>query len=134
MAVFASSDELYACLDDLFRRVQDAHPGAAGTLAKARLLIRFRCSEPVAVVVIDGRSRPPAVRFGTVSARPDTEVALPADVLHRILLGQMSVPAALGSRAMAVQGSTLKVLMLVELFRYCQRHYPLVLKQRRLAV
>lgn len=130
MPVFSSSEQLYSCAQAVFDRVQAEKPNAADAVFDARLLIRFRCTEPAAEILINGRRRPVDVVYGPVKLRPELDVDLRADTLHEILLGELSLAKALASKAMKVRGPAWKTLALADLFFHAQAIYPDVLKEQ----
>ena len=127
MAVFQSSDQFYGTVQILFDRVQEEYPQAADDLMKAKLLIRFKCIEPEAIIMINGRRDPVSVTYGENRIRPEVDVHLTTDTLHFILLGELKLSYALASKKIKVHGPARKVLKVVDLFHQCQSIYPEVL-------
>lgn len=127
MAFFRDSEQFVATLDALFQRVQQTYPNAAEDLERAKLILRFRCSEPAADILINGRRRPAGVTFGENRIRPEVDVELAADTLHEILLGELRLARALASGALKIRGPARKALAVTGLFHQCQKLYPEVL-------
>ncbi|MGQ9490723.1 MAG: SCP2 sterol-binding domain-containing protein [Anaerolineae bacterium] len=96
----------------------------------ARLVIRFRLHQPTAEIYIDGRQNPVRAAFGPRDTRPDLDIELAADTLHRILLGELTLTKALSSGQMKVKGPIFKTLTLGDLFATGQRCYPRVLNEQ----
>ncbi len=132
MAFYRDSDQFVSTLNLLFDRVQQMYPQAADDLEQAKLILRFRCSDPAADILINGRRRPASVTFGENRIRPEVDIQLAADTLHSILLGDLKLSKALASRALKIRGPARKTLAVTELFHQCQRLYPEVLKQNGL--
>ncbi|MDX1616847.1 MAG: SCP2 sterol-binding domain-containing protein [Candidatus Promineifilaceae bacterium] len=130
MPVFRTTDELYACLEALFERVQRYHPNAADDIEQARVIIGLRCTDPDGQVLINGRRRPATVSVGDNRIRPEVAVSLETDVLHQILMGELGLARALSERRMRVRGPIIKALALADLFRQCQAHYEHVLTKQ----
>ena len=128
MAVYASADQLYDCLRELFARMEAAEPRAAESLLKSRLCIRFDLREPMAEITIDGRRRPLQIAYGPTAGKPELDVALAADTLHRILLGELSLAKALGSKLLKPTGPVWKTAALADLFASARSIYPQVLQ------
>ena len=124
MAVYGSAEELYGCLRELFARIEAADSRAAESLLKARLWIRFDLREPAAEVTIDARQRPLQITDGPTAGKVELEVALAADTLHRILLGELSLAKALGSKLLKPAGPVWKTAALADLFAGARRIYP----------
>jgi hypothetical protein len=127
MSFYTSSDQFYELTRALFDRVQEEDKTAAEALNKAKLLIRFNCSEPEAVITINGRRVPAEVTYGVNKIRPEVDVRLTADSFHRILLGDLRLSKALASREIELRGPARKALVLAGLFHECQSIYPQIL-------
>jgi hypothetical protein len=112
--------------------VQQAYPQAAEDLEKAKLILRFQCSDPEASILINGRRKPASVTFGDNRIRPEVDVQLTADTLHGILLGDLKLSKALASRSLKIHGPARKTLAVTGLFHQCQTLYPEVLKENGL--
>lgn len=132
MSIYESSQQFYAIAQALFDQVQVEYPQAAEDVRKARLLIRFNCSEPDAIITINGRKEPPSVTFGEDHFRPEVDVALTTDTLHCILLGELRLAKALKTKELKVHGQVRKVLAVVDLFHQCQAIYPRILREQGL--
>jgi len=129
MAYFQDSEQFVAMLETLFERVQQTYPNAAEELEQAKLILRFRCSDPAADILINGRRHPAAITFGENRIRPEVDVDLAADTLHQILLGELRLARALASGALKIRGPARKTLAVTGLFHECQKLYPAVLRE-----
>lgn len=127
MAVYTDSEEFYKVFKLLFQRMQQQGPQATEKVAKARLSIRFKVSNPEVEILIDGRRKPVEVHYGSNTTRPDLNVELTADAFHDILLGELRLRKALGSGKMKVQGPVLKTFVLEDVLHSAQALYPQVL-------
>ena len=125
--IFSNTTQFYTCMKALFDRVQISDPQAAQKLQKSKVILRFNCTEPEGIIVINGRRNPAAVTYGEDRIRPEVEISLPADTLHNILLGDTKITKALSNGEMKVTGSVHKALAVTDLFRRCQEIYPEVL-------
>lgn len=132
MSFYESSQQFYATAQTLFDQVQAEYPQAADDVRKARLLIRFNCSDPEAIITINGRKEPPSVTFGENHFRPEVDVVLTTDTLHYILLGELRLAKALKTKELKVHGPVRKVLAVTDLFHQCQAIYPRILRQQGL--
>lgn len=132
MAVYESSEQFYICARILFDRLLSSNHQAAAPVEKAKLLMRFRCSEPPVTFLINGRRRPATVEFGAVKIRPEIDAELSTDTLHLILLGTLTLSKSLSTNALKVRGSVWKVTSLADLFQECQILYPEVLREQGL--
>lgn len=132
MAFFESTEQFSACARALFDRVEQEYPHAADAVLEAKLLIRFRCTNPTAEFLINGRRKPATVIFGTNRVRPEVDVQIETDTLHLIMLGELSVSKALAKKSMKVRGSVWKVVTLSDLFRQTQLLYPQILREQGL--
>ena len=93
--VFSNTDQFYSCMKALFDRVQISDPQAAQKLQKSKVILRFTCTGPDGILVINGRRNTAAITYGEDRIRPEVDVSLPADTLHTILLGDTKITNAL---------------------------------------
>ena len=74
-------------------------PQATDSLLKAKLCIRFNVSDPEAGLVINAKERPLHIEYGrSNNHKPDLDVDITGEALHQILLGQLSLTKAVGSK------------------------------------
>ncbi len=132
MAFYGSSEQFITCAQALFDRLLSVNPAAAEPVEKARLLVRFRCTDPAAIFVINGRRHPPTVRFGEDRIRPEIAVETQTDTIHQIMLGELGLSKALSANLLRVRGSVWKVVSLADLFQECQLLYPGILREQGL--
>lgn len=132
MSFFSSSQQFYVTARALFDQVQVEYPQAAGDVRKAKLLIRFNCTNPDAIIMINGRKKPVSVTYGENRIRPEVDVDLTTDTLHYILLGELRLAKALKTKELKVHGPVRKVLAAAELFHQCQAIYPRILREQGL--
>lgn len=128
MPVFESTEKLTSALRLLFGRI-GAQVDTAQAIQSARLAIRFNLSQPDAQVLIDGRKKPAAILYGPSPLKPDLEVELSADALHKILLRELRLSKALGSGVMRVRGPVWKTFALEAILHSGQDLYPDVLQE-----
>lgn len=133
MPFYADTEHFYSNLRALFACIAANHPRASDAITAARLVIRLSTTAPAAEIVINGRQKPVETTFGVNTARPDLDIQLAADTLHRILLGELSLSKALGTGQLRVHGPIWKTLALSELFTVGQRCYPGILQAQRAA-
>jgi alkyl sulfatase BDS1-like metallo-beta-lactamase superfamily hydrolase len=132
MPFFASSDQLYQCFKALIARIEAEHADATAAMLKSGLSFRFRFSEPEAELTIDARQRPLQIVYGPSSQKADLQVVLTADTLHAILLGNLSLKKAIGSRQVVPKGPVWKTTVLSDLFTQAQTIYPDLLREMEL--
>lgn len=114
------------------RMAQD--PKAAAGLASAGMLIRINVREPNLLILLDGRHNPASVRFGAGSDKPDLEIGLKSDTLHKIWLGQVRVRDAYFGGKISTKGNVFSALKLADIFHEAERLYPIVLREKGYAV
>lgn len=131
MAVFDSSEHLYTVLRAVFERVM-ADSRNVDSFARSNLVIRMNFLDPAAEVLLDGRQPPMEVFYGQSPGRANMEFTMPADLLHRIWLGEESTSRAFFSGRIRTKGNFMKAMQLVELFRECERVYPDVVARHNL--
>jgi hypothetical protein len=134
MAFYADADQFYTCTKTLFTRIEEQEPGAADAILASRLVIRLRCTEPDAELTINGRQRPVQITFGPSRLRPTLDIELPADTLHRIMLGEVSLKKALANGQLKVLGPVWKATVLADLFHRGRALYSEVLHEQGLWV
>jgi hypothetical protein len=132
MTIYQTTDQLYACAQQLFERIQRDDPEAARPLQASRMAIRLKVREPNGEILINGRSRPLTTHFGSNTTRPDLDIELSGDTLHQILLGQLAIAKALGSKQLKAKGPVWKAAVLADLFRQGQTIYPDILREQGL--
>ena len=132
MSFYANSEQFYTTTRALFGRVQAENPQAADDVRKAKLLIRFNCTDPEAELLINGRRQPATVTYGENRIRPEVDVILATDTLHLILLGDLRLSKALAAKKLVVHGPVRKVLAVADLFHQCQAIYPEILREQGL--
>lgn len=132
MAFFTDADQFYTCTKALFEHIEEEDPGAADDILASRLVIRIQCTEPEVEFTIQGRQRPVKTTFGPSPQRPTMEIKLPADALHHIMLGELSLKRALANGKLQVRGPVMKITALADLFYRLQAHYPQVLHEQGL--
>ena len=132
MGFYPNAASLHACLTHMLARVERESPDKVAVLSAARLTVRFRFRAPDTQLFFDGRRHPFRISHEESAARADLEAELSADTLHQVLLGQLSVPHAVGSRLIAVRGPVWKAYPLVELFEAGRQVYPAVLVEQKL--
>jgi len=132
MTFYADADQFYTCTQTLFARIEEQEPGAADAILASRLVIRIRCTEPDAELTINGRQRPVHTTFGPSGLRPTLDIELPADTLHRVMLGEISLKKALANGRLKVLGPVWRATDLADLFHRGQELYHEVLHEQGL--
>ena len=133
MPFYHDTEQLYAATRALFARIGQNSPHAADGILKARLVIRLRTSEPEGEIALDGRQPPLKSHFGPAAVRPELDIQMSVDTLHRILLGELQLGKALSGGLLKVKGPIFKTLPLAELFQQGRRYYPDILRELGLA-
>lgn len=122
-AVYRDAEHFYAVMGEVFDAVR-AIPANVESIARSNLVIRIRTTAPKAEILVDGRQPPLEVFFGKRPGLANIEIELPADLLHRIWLGQESTRESFFSGRIKTRGNMIKMLKLTELFYECERVYP----------
>lgn len=130
MPVFKDADEFYTVMDELSKRLT-ADPQVVAQFERSKMVLRFRCFEPDAELVLDGRQNPATAYFGAdgFQGRADLEIALKADLLHDMWLGRVRVRDAFMNGQIKTSGNVFKALQLAGLFRRAEALYPQVLNE-----
>jgi hypothetical protein len=132
VSIYADADEFYAAVRALFTRVEQADPHAGDAIVSSHLVMRLRSTAPDAEITINGRRRPVQITYGRDSIRPTLDIELPADLLHRILLGERSMKEAFANGELKVSGSIWRATALEDLFRRSKSLYPDILREQNL--
>jgi len=129
MPFYSDTELLYSATRVLFARISQGDSHAADGVLKARMVIRMRTSDPEGELVLDGRQPPLKTSFGSTTLRPELDIQMAADTLHRILLGELALGKAFSGGLLKIKGPILKTLPLADLFHQGQRYYPDVLRE-----
>jgi len=132
MAIYKDSEQFYTAMRSLFDRVAEEKPDAAEDIRKSKLILRFSCQDPEAAILINGRRDDETITFGQNKIRPEVDILLKTDTLHKILLGDLGLARALASKELKLHGPARKALALTDLFHECQSIYPEVLRDQGL--
>lgn len=124
MAIFTDEAQFVDVMQALFTRMEAEDPQAADEMLKKKLCVLLRCSDPAAVMLFDGRKRPLSITYHASSIKPDLDVEVTCDALHHILLGDLRLSKAVGSKQLKPNGPVWKVTPLVDLFHQAQKIYP----------
>ncbi len=128
MPVYSSDRQFYSCLEKLFTQIGKVDPQAANQITKSKLTIRFNCTEPNAEVLIDGRSQPLQIQYGSTNVKPVLDIMLTVDTLHEILLGTLKLSKAVGSKRLKPKGPIWKATALEPILHHAQTLYPQIIK------
>lgn len=131
MAIFQSDQQLYTVLQDVFERAT-ADPARVTSFTRSNLVIRMRTHNPDAEVLLDGRQPPLEVFYGPTPGKANLEIALEADLLHRIWSGAQSGSEAFFSGRIKTKGNLLKARQLLDLFQEVEQIYGVVAAQHGL--
>jgi hypothetical protein len=123
MAIYATSEQFYTTMRALFDRLS-VEPGGVALFQDSGLIIRIRVTDPPAEMLLNGRRTPIGVTFGPSNSRVDVELAMPADVLHRVWLSEIRLRDAVARGDIQVKGAVWKALQLAPLFRRAEALYP----------
>jgi len=128
MPFFTSEDDLHRAFEELFRRIEKLNGVATHPIKKSRMVIQLKCENPPAIITLNGKKNPVTTCFGKVSTRPDLQITMPADVLHQIFLGKLSLKKAVSQKQLKVRGPVWKVSAMADVFDQGKKLYPLVLR------
>ena len=128
MSTYANAEKLYAVLQAVFDHVKQKSSHIE-TFTSSNLVVRMRFSEPEAEVLLDGRQPPLEVFFGPRPGNADLELTMPADLLHRIWMGEKKLTEAFFGGQIQTSGNIMRAMKLIDLFREAEAVYPTVLAQ-----
>lgn len=125
MPIFTDDQHLYTVLQRVFAELAAA-PGQFDAFTRSNLVIRMTFSAPTAEVLLDGRQPPLEVFYGPRPGKANLELAMPADLLHTIWIGEESAGAAFFGGRIKSKGNLTQATHLIALFREAERVYPAV--------
>lgn len=129
MTAFNNTDQLYTCFSAFFEAMLAQDPHASGPIAKSNLNIHFVVQQPSGEIWLNGRSTPVQPHFGTHPHKADLELHLSGDTLHKILLGELWILKALGSKKLTAKGPIHKAKALNGLFEQGKAIYPQIYQE-----
>lgn len=129
MPVYKSSEQLSEKLQTLFDRIGSQDPQAGEAVVKSRLLIRLRTTNPTVEILVNGRTNPVRITYGETKLNPDLDIELAADVLHKILMDELSLKKAFTGGKLKVRGPVMKSFVLEGIFRQGQEYYPQIFEE-----
>lgn len=124
MAVFKDQAQFLEVMQALFERMEKENPRAADGLLKKKLCIQLHCTDPNAEMMFDGRKRPLSITYSPDGIKPDLDVEVTCNALHHILLGDLRLSKAVGSKQLKPNGPVWKVTPLADLLHQAQNIYP----------
>lgn len=126
MAIFASPEAFYAVMQEMAERMaQDAETVAS--FRKARIVVRFRGTDPTVEMVLDGSHNPVRALFGPQTVKVDLDLSLTTDLLHELLLERVRIRDAFMAGQIKVSGNVFRAMQLADPLHAVQRIYPQVL-------
>ncbi|HEY9785844.1 MAG TPA: hypothetical protein V6D17_10615 [Candidatus Obscuribacterales bacterium] len=124
MPVFASTDELYAVMHQLWSYIKSDERMSKQLLA-SRLVVRFQYRDPDGSLTVDG-SDGEEIRFhfGECELEPVVEMSMKSDVAHNFWLGKEPPAVALLQGRISSRGPVHKALALLPAVRPAFAVYP----------
>ena len=124
MAVYQSTEQLYAVMNDLFQEIA-ANPDHIDEFLHSNMVVRISFEDPSGEILLDGRQPPLEFFLGPRPGKANFEIRLPADLLHSIWMGREKLSAAFFSGKITTKGNVFKAVRKLEnLFRVAERLYP----------
>ena len=135
MAVFRDSDQFYECVGELMDRAK-MDPKIGPKIAKSKIVIQFRYTEPEAMTTINATGKPTQpdayvdVIQGPCELEPDITMSMKADVAHAFWHGKVNLIAALSKKQIVADGPIPKILKLLPAVQPLYKTYPALLKEK----
>lgn len=128
MPVFSSTEELYDVVVPFLEQVTSGELRAK--FVAVNMSVKVHYSNPEAVFYMDNTKDPPLIKVAedADAADADVEMTMSADDGHKLWLGALNVPLALGSRKIKVSGPLMKMLGLLPVFQPAFAEYRKYLK------
>ncbi|QLQ07760.1 MAG: SCP2 sterol-binding domain-containing protein [Anaerolineae bacterium] len=105
-------------------------PRASADLSGSGMLITINVREPGLIIRLDGRHNPASVAFGPTNEKPNLEIGLKSETLHKIWLGQLRVRDAYFGGKISAKGNVFSALKLADIFHEAERLYPIILREK----
>ena len=135
MAVFQDAEQFYACVGALMDRAKrDSQVGSK--IAKSKVIIQFRYTEPEAMTTIDAKNKPTQagayvdVIHGPTDLKPDVVMSMKADLSHQFWHGKVNLMAALAKKEIVAEGPIPKILKLLPAVQPLYKIYPELLREK----
>ncbi len=132
MAVYESTEQLYAVMNDLFQALA-ADQSNIDDFTKSNMVVRIIFEDPDGEILLDGRQPPLEFFLGPTPGKANFEIRVPADLLHEIWMGRESLSSAFFSGKIKAKGNIFRASRKLEgLFRQAEALYPTYVKQHGL--
>ena len=135
MSVFQNSAQIYETVGELMDRAKK-DPEVGPKIAKSRIIIQFRYTEPEAMTTVNAVGTPTQedafvdVFHGECSLKPDVVMSMKADTAHRFWLGKVNLVSALAKGEIEAVGPIPKILKLLPAVKPLYRMYPDLLREK----
>ena len=135
MAVFENAEQFYDTVGALMDRAKK-DPKVGPKIAKSKLVLQFRYSNPDAMTTINAKSKPTQpdsfvdIIHGDCDLKPDVVMSMKADVAHAFWHGKVNLMAALSKKDIVAQGPIPKILKLLPAIKPLYKAYPVLLKEK----
>lgn len=135
MSVFQNSEQFYETVGELMDRAKK-DPEVGPKIAKARIIIQFRYTEPEAMTTVNAQDTPTQedafvdVFHGECSLKPHVVMSMKADTAHRFWMGKVNLVSALAKGEIEAVGPIPKILKLLPAVKPLYRMYPDLLREK----
>lgn len=132
MPFYYDSTDFYNVVEIFFTQMRTKTPNPIDSLLKSRITIRIELTDIDASINLNARMKPVEITYGIQPKyRPELNVQLTSETLHNILLKNISLSQAVGTREMKVLGPVWKSFPLKDIFEQGQEVYPKILRDLR---
>lgn len=128
MPVFADSDAFYTVMQKMVDKLA-LDQAAVDSFKRAKMAVRFNCTDPQVVMILDGQHNPVRALFGAQALRADLDLSLTTDLLHDLLLGKKRIRDSFMAGQIKVSGNVFRAMQLAEPLRHVETIYPQVLQE-----
>ena len=135
MSVFRNSEQLYETVGELMDRAKN-DPQVGPKIAKSRIIIQFRYTEPDAMTTVNALDKPTQegafvdVIHGQCDLKPHVVMSMKADTAHRFWLGKVNLVSALAKGEIEADGPIPKILKLLPAVKPLYSLYPDLLREK----
>jgi len=128
MGLFKDAEQFETMLAGFFNLMAKT-PVIADKLLAAKMVIRFKYSDPDSVIVVDCSGDAVDVRRGDTDTKALVEMSMSADIAHKFWFGKVNLTAALTRKQMVAKGPIPKVLKLLPAIKPSYAMYPTYLNE-----
>ena len=127
VGLFKSAQEFESMMGGFFEYLTH-QASLRENLLISNLIIRFTCTDPDVVLVVDCSGNEIEIRSGDTTTDATIGLSMSADTAHRFWLGKVNLVAAVSRRKIKTKGPTAKILEMLPVIKPALDLYPQYLR------